>query len=210
MSKVLHIILTAAIITAVAAISPLAAFSKSSTSKAKDDPGCQAAVADAAALFAQGKSWESAELLRKWRLRCPSNCQLHLMLSTVLLHLGNSTAEALSEAAQAVSADDKSVAAHLQYGLVLLGSKKSWQAAQQFEKVIELDADNYEAWSSLANVYASLHEDSKATAAAQKAAALEPNSRTVQKRVSDNLEQSKRQSDPKELQQIIDGQEPSP
>ncbi len=139
-----------------------------------DDPGCLSCVSQAASMFAMGKSKEAAELLRLWSNRCPHNAQLHLLLSTIYMRLGPQLDQAEVSASQAVSLLPESVAAHLQYALVLSANKKDIEAIGEFKKVTELDPLSYEAWSSLSNLYSELQEDDLARQCAMKASDLEP------------------------------------
>ena len=156
----------------------------------QDDPGCRGCVSQAASLFAQGKNLEASLLLQEWTARCVHNSQLHLLLSTILLRLGRHGEEAEAEAGRAVTADPNSIAAHLQLALVLMSNSNNVRAAQEFERVTELDPSSYEAWSSLSSLYGALNETDKATKCASKAADLEPGTRAVRLRMLKNLQRT--------------------
>jgi predicted Zn-dependent protease len=111
-------------------------------------------------------------------------------MSTILIRQGGMGAEAGSEAAKAVAAAPSSVPAHLQYGLVLMAGGDNLHASQELERVTELEPGNYEAWSSLSNLYSQLHEDEKSTKAAQKAADLEPATTIARLRLLKNLQKA--------------------
>jgi len=189
---------------------PATAKSKAAPKAPVDDSGCATANAEAASLFSRGHNLEAAGLLRKWTNRCPNNCQMHLLLSTILLRQGAQQAEAADEAAKAVAANPQLVAAHLQYGLALMANGKTLQSSRAFEKVVELDPNNYEAWSSLAGLYSELHQDDKASESAARAADLEPGSKLARERALQNAQQAPKAPDANAIQQIIDGVEPSP
>lgn len=139
-----------------------------------EDPLCRECVGKAAGMFANGKVKEAADLLRSFRDRCPRNLQLHLLLSTALLRLGGFMDEAEESARQATEIAPSSVAAHMQYGIMLRANRKNTQAVPEFEAITRLDPTMYEAWSSLAELYNEIKEPEKAKAAAEKAANLDP------------------------------------
>lgn len=139
-----------------------------------DDPACRQCVSKAAALFANGRSREAADLLRSFKDKCPNNMQLHLLLSTVLLRLDGPTQEAEDAARKATAIAPNSVPAHLQYAILLRANGKTTTAASELETVVNIDPTVYEAWSSLADIYAQLKEPQRAKAAGEKAANLDP------------------------------------
>lgn len=167
----------------------------STKSSSKDDPGCRECVAKAASLFAQGKLADTANLLRSWRDRCPNNSQLFLMLSSVLVRVPGQQQEAMEAARTASSIAPESVPANTQYALTLMALDDSAEAARVFEKVVSLDPSSYEAWSSLSNLYAKLHEEEKSKSAANKAACLEPQAKTARLRQLRSLEKAGRISE---------------
>jgi Flp pilus assembly protein TadD len=133
------------------------------------------------------------------------------MLSTVLLRLGGHIEEALHAAEQAVAAAPDSVPAHLQLGLLLSAADNSMRAVQELSRTVELDPGNYEAWSTLATTYSKLHEDSKSQECANKAADLEPTTRTVRLRMLHNLEHAGKVAEAKaELKRLVNNSEFSP
>jgi tetratricopeptide (TPR) repeat protein len=187
-----------------AALLPSEARGGKTASQAKDDPGCHSCISQAASQFAAGHVTEAAALLKSWQERCPNNAQLHLMLSTVLLRQGGHMDEALSAAQQAVNAAPALVAARLQLGLLLSGAENNTRAVQELERTVELAPGSYEAWSTLASVYSKLHEDSKAQEATNKAAELEPSTKTVRLRLLKNLQHSGKLTEAKaELKRLI-------
>jgi predicted Zn-dependent protease len=176
-----------------------------------DDPGCRSCIANAAALFAQGKNKEAAQLLREWAPKCPNSSQLHLMLSTVLLRVGADIAEVEATARSAVAADEHSIAARLQLALVLTNNNKTAEGIEQLKKVTELDPANYEAWSSLAAAYKVLRKDDLASQAAGTAAELEPNTMQVRLSVLRNLRKTGKLDAAKtELKKLLSGKNTSP
>lgn len=178
---------------------------------AKDDPGCRACVSQASSLFARGQMSAAADVLRPFSARCPSYAQLHLLLSTILIRLGNAREEATQEAERAVRAAPSSTAARFQLGLTLMADGNSAAARGEFERVIELDPGNYEAWSTLANIYSQLHEDDLAQKASAKAADLEPGTRTVRLRTLKNLQRSGKTAEAvAELRKLIGNPESGP
>lgn len=185
--------------------------SPSVVTASKDDPGCRPCVSQAASMFASGKDLEAAELLRQWQNRCPHNVQLHLLLSTILVRLGGKGGEAEQAAALAVTASPTSVPARLQYALVLMGNGNHVQASQQFEKVVELEPNNYEAWSSLSSLYKALQEDERAEQCAARAADLEPATRSVRLKTLRNLERAGKLNEATaELKRLIGNREYGP
>jgi len=176
-----------------------------------DDPGCRACLSQAASLFAAGNTIGAADLLSGWQGRCPHNAQLHLLLSTVLLRLGGHQEEALAAAGKATALAPGSVAAHLQYGLLLAAADDNMRAASELEHTIELDPGNYEAWSSLARVYSKLHDDTKAQECADKAAELEPSLRCARLRMLKNLVHAGKLPEAKlELKRLLSASSPAP
>lgn len=167
----------------------------SKSSASKDDPGCRECVAKAASLFAQGKLADTAGLLRSWKDRCPNNSQLFLMLSSVLVRVPGQQQEAMEAARTASSIAPESVAANTQYALTLMALEDSAEAARVFEKVVKLDPSSYEAWSSLSNLYAKLHDEEKSKSAASKAACLEPQTKMSRLRQLRSLEKAGRISE---------------
>jgi predicted Zn-dependent protease len=157
---------------------------------ASEDPGCHDCIARAATLFATGNSVDAAALLDSWRLKCPKNAQLRILLSTILIRTKTQTQEAESVAREAVELAPKSLAARMQYALSSMINGKSVQAQQQFEMVVQLDPGNYEAWSALGSLYSQLRDEQKSAAAQQKAAALEPSVQTSRLRQLRNLAKS--------------------
>lgn len=177
---------------------------KGSPGPAKDDPGCRTCISQAASQFAAGHVTEAANLLKSWQGRCPNSSQLHLLLSTVLLRQGGHMDEAIAAAQQAVNAAPDSVAARLQLGLLLSGAENNTRAVQELERTVELAPGSYEAWSTLASVYSKLHEDGKAQEATNKAADLEPSTKTVRLRMLKNLQHSGKIKEAKaELKRLI-------
>lgn len=160
----------------------------SNNAKPADDPGCRECYANAAALFAGNEMIEAANLLRSWRLRCPHNAKLQLLLSAILVRLGGHTDEALQAANAAVQAAPGMPAAHLQLGMLYASLENDLSAKREFERVTEIDPGNCEAWSGLSNILSRLHENERAQKCADKAAALEPSSITARLRMFRNLE----------------------
>lgn len=182
-----------------ALIQPIPTIAKSKEGKgsskstaSKDDPGCRECVAKAASLFAQGKLADTATLLRSWKDRCPNNSQLYLMLSSVLVRVPGQQQEAMEAARTASSIAPESVAANTQYALTLMALEDSAEAARVFEKVVKLDPSSYEAWSSLSNLYAKLHDEERSKSAANKAACLEPQTKMSRLRQLRSLEKAGR------------------
>lgn len=156
-------------------------------SASSDDPGCREANAKAAALFASGKNSEAADILRQWKSKCPHHAQLHLLLSTILLRLGNAKEEAEESARLATQIAPNSVAAHMQHALTLLAMDKTSSAKDEFEKITQIDPSSYDAWSTLADLYGRLNERDKAKVAGEKAALLDPQTRRAKFRTLHSL-----------------------
>lgn len=174
------------------------------SSSKEDSAACRSCVSQAASLFAANQLEKSAALLRQWSSKCPSNSQLHLMLSSIIVRLGEKGDEAQREAALACLAAPDSQAAHLQYAMTLQTAEKYNQAAQEFESVTSINPGSYEAWSALADVYKRLRQDEDAKNAASKAAALEPGSQAIRLQVLQNLKRSGKQTAAKkELKRLI-------
>lgn len=179
-----------------ATIAPQTAAAKSKSGSSgksaggKDDPGCRAAVTQAASLIAQKKDQEAAALLREWAGKCPHNSQLHFMLATVLLHVRADISEVEAASRQAVAADEHSIPAHMQLALILTNNNKVREAVQELKTVTELDPANYDAWQALAVGYKALNEDDLALQANTTAAELEPNALQNSMSVIRNLRQS--------------------
>ncbi len=152
-----------------------------------DDPGCRDAVAKAATLFAANKSQEAVALLRPWSSKCMHNAQLHLLISTILLRLGNAQAEAESEAKVACDIAPNSTAAHMQHALTLMAMEKTSSAKDEFERITQIDPTSYDAWSTLGELYGRLNEMEKAKAAGEKAAILDPMTRKAKFRTLHSL-----------------------
>lgn len=170
----------------------------------EDAAACRSCVSQAASLFAANKLEAAASLLRASSAKCPSNAQLHLMLSTIVVRLGSKTDEALQEAALAIAAAPDSQAAHLQYGMTLHAAEKYAQAATEFEAVTNLNPGSYEAWSALADVYKRLRQDDDAKTAGEKAASLEPGTQQVRLAVLQNLKRTGKYSQArKELKRLL-------
>lgn len=153
----------------------------------KDDPGCRDAVAKAAALFAAQKNAEAATLLRTWSPKCLHNTQLHLLLSTILLRMGNAKAEAEAEARIACQISPNSTAAHMQHALTLMSLDKTSSAKDEFVRITEIDPTSYDAWSTLSDLYGRLNEMDKAKACGEKAAILDPQTRKAKFRTLHSL-----------------------
>lgn len=213
-NAVVPTLVTLAVTAAIATPGALARSGKGPPTRAasqQDDAGCRDCVSKAASLFASGHSLDAARLLESRQDRCPRNAQLHLLLSTILVRLGGRNEEALAAARRATAAAPGSVAAHLQLGLLLSAAENNTQAASELEKTIELDPSSYEAWSTLSNVYARLHEDDRAQDCATKAADLEPATKIMRLRVLKNLERAgKRAEASAELKRLIEGSDSSP
>ena len=177
----------------------------SASSAAKEDSAaCRSCVSQAASLFATNQLEKAANLLRESSAKCPNNSQLHLMLSTIIIRLGEKGDEALREAALACAAAPDSQAAHLQYAMTLQAASKYSQAAQEFEAVANLNPGSYEAWSALADIYKRLRQDDDAKNATEKAAALEPGTQAIRLQVLQNLKRSgKHTAAKKELKRLI-------
>lgn len=154
---------------------------------AKDDPGCRDAVAKAAALFAAQKNTEAAALLRSWSAKCMHNTQLHLLLSTILLRLGNAKVEAEAEAKIACQISPNSTAAHMQHALTLMAMEKTSTAKDAFVRITEIDPTSYDAWSTLGELYGRLNEMDKAKECSEKAAILDPQTRRAKFRTLHSL-----------------------
>ena len=154
----------------------------------KDEPGCRDAVAKAATLFAGQKNTEAADLLRTWSPKCMHNTQLHLLLSTILLRLGNAKAEAETEAKIACQISPNSTAAHMQHALTLMALDKTSSAKDEFVRITEIDPTSYDAWSSLSELYGRLNEMDKAKQCGEKAAILDPQSRKAKFRTLHSLQ----------------------
>lgn len=154
---------------------------------AKDDPGCRDAVAKAAALFAAQKNTEAADLLRTWSAKCMHNAQLHLLLSTILLRLGNAKVEAEAEAKIACQISPNSTAAHMQHALTLMAMEKTSTAKDAFVRITEIDPASYDAWSTLGELYGRLNEMDKAKQCSEKAAILDPQTRRAKFRTLHSL-----------------------
>lgn len=154
---------------------------------AKDDPGCRDAVAKAAALFAAQKNAEAADLLRTWSPKCMHNTQLHLLLSTILLRLGNAKVEAEAEAKLACQISPNSTAAHMQHALTLMAMDKTSSAKDAFVRITEIDPTSYDAWSTLGELYGRLNEMDKAKQCSEKAAILDPQTRRAKFRTLHSL-----------------------
>lgn len=172
------------------ALCPADAKGGKSTGPALDDPGCKNCMSQAANLFASNQIKQALQLLASWTAKCPRNAQLHLLYSTILVREGKDFAGAEREAQLAVAARPDSQAAHLQFGMTLISNQKYQQAASEFKAVTELNPASFEAWSALADLYKRLHEDELASQAAQRAAGLEPGTRTVRLAVLTNLKRS--------------------
>jgi predicted Zn-dependent protease len=202
----------AAVILFVTQTSPPAVNAKSAAAAGKkDDPGCRSCVSQAASLFATRKDSAALSLLREWTGKCPQNAQLHLLLSTILVRQPGQQQEAAAEAAKAIAAAPSSIPANLQYGLVLTAAGDNMLASKAFERVTELDPGSYEAWSSLSNLYSQLHEDDKASTAAQKAADLEPGTTNSRLRLVRNLQKAGKIPEAKtELKRLIANSEYGP
>lgn len=158
-----------------------------SLTTSNDDPGCRDANAKAAALFASGKNSEAADLLRQWKNKCTHHAQLHLLLSTILLRLGNAKEEAEESAKLATQIAPNSVAAHMQHALTLLALDKTSSAKDEFERITQIDPSSYDAWTTLADLYGRLNERDKAKAAGEKAAILDPQTRRAKFRTLHSL-----------------------
>lgn len=153
----------------------------------KDDPGCRDALAKAATMFAANKTAEAIALLRPWSAKCMHNAQLHLLLSTMLLRLGNAKAEAQSEAKIACDISPNSTAAHMQHALTLMAMDKTSSAKDEFERITQIDPTSYDAWSTLSDLYGRLNEMDKAKAAGEKAGILDPSARRAKFRTLHSL-----------------------
>jgi len=165
----------------------------SNAGSAPDAAGCRSCVSQAATLFASNQLEKSSALLRQWTKKCPHNAQLHLLLSTILIRLGDKFAEeALDEAAQACLAQPDLQGAHLQYAMTLLTAQQYAKSAREFETVANLNPGSYEAWSALADLYKRLRKEPEAAAAAEKAAFLEPSTQAVKLAVLQNLKRAGR------------------
>jgi tetratricopeptide (TPR) repeat protein len=146
--------------------------------KKADDPGRRTCTQQAASMFARGEVEPAEKLLRDWSPKCPNSAQLHLLLSTMLIRSGNHE-EAEKESGIAATINPSLLAAHLQHALTLQALKRNMQAAEEFEKVVQLEPTSYEAWVSLSSLYREMHQDDKATDAAAKAADLDPHTRAL-------------------------------
>lgn len=179
--------------------------------ESKDDAGCRECVAKAASMFAAHDSLGAAKLLQEWRPKCPGNVQLRLLLSTILVRLGQRGQEAEDTAAEAVKINPHSLAASLQYALTLEGNGHTMLAIAQFDKVIELDPSSYEAWSSLGKLYNDMHEQEKSEMASKKAASLDPSIASMRARQLRSLERSGRFEDIKaELIKLLSAEDVEP
>lgn len=78
----------------------------------------------------------------------------------------------------------------LKSGISLFKSGEYTQAAAQLERAVSLNANCYEAWSALADIYQHLHEPEKASEAQSKASHLEPTSKAANIRLLKNLRQA--------------------
>lgn len=153
----------------------------------KDEPGCRDAVAKGATLFAANKNVEAADHLRPWSSKCMHNAQLHLLLSTILLRLGNAKAEAESEAKIACQIAPNLTSAHMQHALTLMAMDKTALAKDEFERITEIDPTSYDAWSTLSDLYGRLNDMAKSKAAAEKAGLLDPQARVAKFRTLHSL-----------------------
>jgi cellulose synthase operon protein C len=160
--------------------------------RSADESACRACVVKAASYFASNKLGQASNLLGEYAGKCPNNAQLHLLYSTILIRLGNHSAEAEQEAALACAAQKDLQAAHLQYALTLLANNKFTQATREFEAVTNLNPGSYEAWSGLADLYKRQRRDAEAEQSAQKAAFLEPATQTIKLSVLQNLKKAGR------------------
>lgn len=153
----------------------------------KDDPGCRDAVAKAATMFAANKNTEASALLRSWSSKCMHNTQLHLLLSTILLRMGNAKAEAEQEAKIACEISPNSTAAHMQHALTLMALEKTSSAKDEFVRITEIDPTSYDAWSTLSELYGRLNEMDKAKQCGEKASILDPQTRRAKFRTLHSL-----------------------
>lgn len=154
---------------------------------AKDDPGCRDAVAKGATMFAANKTAEAIAFLRPWSSKCMHSAQLHLLLSTMLLRVGNAKAEAEAEAKIACDISPNSTAAHMQHALTFMAMDKTSSAKEEFERITQIDPTSYDAWSTLSDLYGRLNEMDKAKAAGEKAGILDPSTRRAKFRTLHSL-----------------------
>ncbi len=130
---------------------------------------CRSCINQATSLFASGHNQDAIELLHKSKESCQNSSQYHLLLSTILARQTGQSQESENEACLACFADNNSIACHLQYGLILMHNQNLNKAIKEFEKVTALDPNNYEAWSSLSNLYKKFHQEDAANKSQTKA-----------------------------------------
>src|SRR5437870_13053455 len=97
-----------------------------------------------------------------------------------------------------------SLPAHLQYGLIATQERRYQMAAAELRKVTEIDPTSYEGWSALSAAYERLHEDDLAKECAERAAELDPSTRTAKLVTLTNLKRAGKLSQAKvELKRLL-------
>ena len=169
-----------------------------------DSPECVACTKEASKLFAANKAVDALKVLKLNQANCKNSLSFNLLMSTILLRMPTHEKEAAQAAALAVSADPDSVPANFQLAICATAGGDAKQAVTAYEKVVSIDPTNYEAWSGLGTLYEQLHDKTKAKSCAEKAADLEPNSRTAKIRSAQNLfKQGKDASVATELDRLL-------
>ncbi len=148
---------------------------------------CSEHLSQATRLFGQGKDQEALRYMRAHQEQCRNSVQFNLLLSTILIRMNGHAKEAADAAATALSLDPKSLAANMQYAVCLNAAGDREKAVAAFRQLVKIDPSNYDAWSALNALYSDLGDQEEAKKCANKAACLEPNSRTARVRTARNL-----------------------
>lgn len=185
MNSILHRLSIAFMLSSLLGTSGALAASKTKASSTKN-PVCESCLKQASLAFADKDALEALKILKTWNAACTNNTQFQLLMSSVLISLGK-IEEARESAAKAVASAPESIPALMHYGLCLSSSDRFVEASQQYEKIIEVDPNNYEAWSSLGDIYDRLRQDDKSKEAKEKAALLDPHQQEIKLKTVRNL-----------------------
>jgi tetratricopeptide (TPR) repeat protein len=147
------------------------------TAASAEDPGCRACLQSASGFFARGDNEGAAKLLTQWQAKCPNNLQLCLMLNTVLMRMPDGKKRALAAADQACTIAPTSMLAHFQKAMTLMQLQEGPAAAQEFQRVVQLDPTSYESWLALSELLGAQGKSAAAKDAESHAAQLSPSAR---------------------------------